>query len=430
LWVQYQSTVAAIVTAYTITSANDVPTRDPKDWNLAGSNDGVNWTVIDSRSGETFASRFLIKTYLINNNSTAYIYYRLNITSNNGNTGTQFAEWELFERRVQTISITDIPELTYGDEPFELMATSSSGLPVTVELVSGPAIVADSMVTITGAGEITLRFSQAGNDRYFPVTIEKRLTVRKAAQHINFEPVTGKTYGDAPFSLKALSDAGLPVLYEVVSGPANCSDALVNITGAGSITVRASQAGNGNYEPAVSEQTFTVNKASQLISFNPISPKLKIEKVSLTATTTAGLPVGFSVASGPGVINGSTLTFNGEGLVTVQAVQSGNDNYDTAQQVQQTILVLGLESVTDEFHLRIVPNPTHGSFAVRFNHIKGRSYSFTVIDNAGSIVARSAVPSTGTVNQVQFDITSKPNGFYFVHVTDGVSKVVRLVVKY
>src|SRR5687768_12325690 len=31
LWVQYQSTAAAIVTYYTITSANDVPTRDPND---------------------------------------------------------------------------------------------------------------------------------------------------------------------------------------------------------------------------------------------------------------------------------------------------------------------------------------------------------------------------------------------------------------
>lgn len=349
LWVQYQSTVAAIVTAYTITSANDVPTRDPKDWNLAGSNNGVNWTVIDSRSGETFASRLLTKTFLINNNSTAYIYYRLNITSNNGHTGTQFAEWELFERKVQTISITDIPELTYGDEPFELMATSSSGLSVTVELVSGPAIVADSVVTITGAGEITLRFSQAGNDRYFPVTVEK---------------------------------------------------------------------------------TLTVHKATQQISFNPISPTLKFEKVPLLATTTAGLPVGFFVVSGPGIINGTTLTFNGEGLVTVKAFQPGNDKYDTAQQVQQTVLVLGLESVTDEFRLRILPNPTHGAFIARFNHVKGRSYSFTVIDNTGSIVARSVAGAESTVNQMQFDITSKPNGFYFVHVTDGLRRVVRVVVKY
>jgi hypothetical protein len=132
LWVQYQSPVAAIVTYYTITSANDVPGRDPKDWTLAGSNDGVNWTTIDTRSGETFNTRLLTKTYLINNNNTAYSYYRLTITANNGQTGTQFAEWELYERRQQTITLAEpfeatqtinfqpVPTKTAGDASFEI----------------------------------------------------------------------------------------------------------------------------------------------------------------------------------------------------------------------------------------------------------------------------------------------------------------------
>ncbi|HEX6426311.1 MAG TPA: T9SS type A sorting domain-containing protein [Niastella sp.] len=349
LWVQYQSTVAAIVTYYTITSANDVPARDPKDWTLAGSNDAVNWTVIDTRSGETFASRFLKKTYLINNNSTAYSYYRLTISANNGQTGTQFAEWELFERRQQLIAISDIPDQTYGDDPFELVASSSSGLPVTTELISGPGMLVDSFVTITGAGAITFRFSQAGNDNYFPVVVEK---------------------------------------------------------------------------------TVTVHKAGQQISFGAIAPKLKYQQVTLIATSTSGLPVGFNVVSGPGKLTDSTLKLNGEGLVTIQADQPGNENYEPGQPVQQMILVLGLESVTDEFRLRVFPNPTHGAFFVRFNHVKGRSYTFTIFNNNGSVVVNTVVNAESAINEVPFDLSTRPNGYYFLHVTDGKSRVVRILVKY
>jgi|GEM_PF-728713 len=94
VWVQYQSTAPVVVAQYTITSANDSPSRDPKDWTLQGSNNGSSWTVLDTQSGQAFATRFLTKSYLIAN-STAYTYYRLNITANSGATATQFAELEL-----------------------------------------------------------------------------------------------------------------------------------------------------------------------------------------------------------------------------------------------------------------------------------------------------------------------------------------------
>ncbi|MES2919980.1 MAG: glycoside hydrolase N-terminal domain-containing protein [Verrucomicrobiota bacterium] len=37
-------------TRYKLTSAEDVPIRDPRSWTLEGSNNGTNWTVLDSRS--------------------------------------------------------------------------------------------------------------------------------------------------------------------------------------------------------------------------------------------------------------------------------------------------------------------------------------------------------------------------------------------
>ena len=92
-----------IVTRYDLTSANDVPNRDPKDWQLLGSNDGTNWTTLDSRTGETFASRFLTKQYTFTN-TTAYRYYKLNILSNLSGSavdGIQLAEWALISQGVE-----------------------------------------------------------------------------------------------------------------------------------------------------------------------------------------------------------------------------------------------------------------------------------------------------------------------------------------
>ncbi|HHW00552.1 MAG TPA: hypothetical protein GXX36_13465 [Clostridiaceae bacterium] len=99
-WIQYDfpGTEAYAVSSYTITSANDVPGRDPKNWTLKGSNDGVNWTVVDTRSYESFDSRFQTKTFSFTNN-TAYQMYRLEITANNGDAHLQLAEIEMFVDR-------------------------------------------------------------------------------------------------------------------------------------------------------------------------------------------------------------------------------------------------------------------------------------------------------------------------------------------
>ncbi len=83
-WLQeYLGGAAKVVIGYSLTSANDVPGRDPKNWQFQGSQNGTAWTTLDAQAGQTFASRFLTQQYAISN-STAYGYYRLNITANNG----------------------------------------------------------------------------------------------------------------------------------------------------------------------------------------------------------------------------------------------------------------------------------------------------------------------------------------------------------
>jgi predicted alpha-1,2-mannosidase len=91
-WLEYQLTGDQTVRKYALTSANDFPTRDPKDWQLQGSEDGQSWTTVDTEKGQTFANRFTSHVYTVADPG-AYTYYRLNITANNGEPGsTQLAD--------------------------------------------------------------------------------------------------------------------------------------------------------------------------------------------------------------------------------------------------------------------------------------------------------------------------------------------------
>ncbi len=101
-WIQYAYAGGArkTVAGYTLTSANDAPARDPRDWRLLGTNDGgQTWAELDLRTGEQFSARFQRKEYTVANPG-AYATYRLRIESvrePSGANAVQLAEIELLE---------------------------------------------------------------------------------------------------------------------------------------------------------------------------------------------------------------------------------------------------------------------------------------------------------------------------------------------
>jgi hypothetical protein len=96
-WIAYQFPAGAryAINAYSVTSANDFPGRDPMNWRLEGSDDGLNWHVVDTQAGQTFASRFQTNSYSFTN-TTAYPVYQFVVTANAGDGDTQLAEIQLF----------------------------------------------------------------------------------------------------------------------------------------------------------------------------------------------------------------------------------------------------------------------------------------------------------------------------------------------
>lgn len=95
-WIVYNLQAAKAVTAYSITSANDEPGRDPKNWKLQGSNDGKTWTDLDTQSDQMFSDRYETKKYMVYGGA-SYEYYRLYITatSDTDNSMIQLSEWTL-----------------------------------------------------------------------------------------------------------------------------------------------------------------------------------------------------------------------------------------------------------------------------------------------------------------------------------------------
>ena len=79
---------------YTLTSANDEPARDPHDWTLSGSDDGVSWSVLDTRRAERFAWRQETRVFSVARPAPFHMY-RLTVARNHGAPFTQLAEVEL-----------------------------------------------------------------------------------------------------------------------------------------------------------------------------------------------------------------------------------------------------------------------------------------------------------------------------------------------
>ena len=77
-WFRIQLAAPRVIDEYSLYS--DLGGRSPLNWNLRGSNDGVNWDILDSRAGTPPSG---LQTYTCSN-TTAYTWYELQFTAING----------------------------------------------------------------------------------------------------------------------------------------------------------------------------------------------------------------------------------------------------------------------------------------------------------------------------------------------------------
>ena len=72
-----------ILSTYNIVNGS-LASRAPKDWTILGSNDNISWNVLDTVAGEVGWAAGEIRTYIVDVTTSAYRYFQLSITANNG----------------------------------------------------------------------------------------------------------------------------------------------------------------------------------------------------------------------------------------------------------------------------------------------------------------------------------------------------------
>lgn len=246
-------------------------------------------------------------------------------------------------RRKQEILFDEVAPRTLGDGPFVVAARSTSGLPVVLVVVSGPAKLDGKTVTLTGApGLVILRASQQGDAAFLPARdAERAFEVRGAPSPPRLLSQPEGTVGEL----------GAPILLSVqVAGePAPTFQWRKNgipITGATSRALAipvAALSDAGTYDVLVSnpsgavasaEVRVTVGKRQQMITFQYPGSLTAGQPVVLNATATSGLPVQFEIVSGLGTLSGQVLTAQA-GTVVVQATQPGDMTFEAATPATQ-----------------------------------------------------------------------------------------------
>jgi|GEM_PF-2111506 len=188
-WIQFRfgDNARYAISTYTITSANDVPERDPKNWVLYGTNavnPGPNdYTELDRQSEVVFPDRHQKLSFSFNN-TTEYSAYRLVITGNYGNgtpTAIQLAEIEFFgpscagcrtgaevEIGSQTLALKVHPNPASNKVTFDLSDfAQESAVQVKISDMSGKLFVGEQVQLGEGARKVTLPVSHLPQGLFF-----------------------------------------------------------------------------------------------------------------------------------------------------------------------------------------------------------------------------------------------------------------------
>ncbi len=257
----------------------------------------------------------------------------------------------------QTISFPPPPRpMVYGAGSVVLSASASSGLPVSFSLVAGSTggVLSGNILSFTGAGLARVLASQSGNGSYAAASsVEQDIAVLPATLIVTTPPATRIYEGPDPaFTDTVTGLVGGDTLANVLTGNPTFTVTLdlgdapsgTNLTvqpGVGTLVLQSP-----NYVLSLVPSTLTVvccepqviTPASVLPGNFPLPIGIPL---SLTGSASSGLPVIFTVVSGPGVINtlpaGITLTATGPGPITLQLTQPGNGNTGPAPGFTVTI---------------------------------------------------------------------------------------------
>jgi len=237
-----------------------------------------------------------------------------------------------------THAATTPPSKSVGDT-FQLNASSSCNPPPTPIFSSATADICtvdnQGNVTALKVGTCTITVSYPANSTCKAATVSQSYAIVQANQAISFTPSTSGTVGDT-ITLSATGGKSGNAVTFASNTTAICtvSGNTLSLIAAGTCTVVANQAGNGNYNAAPSvTANITVSELvqqEQNITLQ-LTPATGIVGDKITVTTTGDAsnnPVNLQVSTTDTCsLQGTTLTLLKEGTCTVNATQAGDTQY-------------------------------------------------------------------------------------------------------
>jgi hypothetical protein len=262
----------------------------------------------------------------------------------------------------------------------------------------------------------------------------------KRSQTISFTTVN-ETRIDQKLDLNASVSSGLTPSYSITAGGsiASLSGSRLSFTGTGSVTVRASQAGNSTYATAVPvSRTFLVKRPLNLV-FDAIGDMGRNQNFTVRAVVLDGItnkPVQvtptYSIVSGPATVNGSQIGCGSStGTVQVRAVATGSIYFTssatasfsiTNKQGQTIFFKQGEKGGLRDLPLSRKPIPigkmasSSSSLAISYALTANPGSVFQLVGNGASAVLVFNKNFTGTIPNgglaVQITASQTGNGSY------------------
>lgn len=147
-------------------------------------------------------------------------------------------------------------------------------------------------------------------------------------QYITFPPIGDHLTTDAPFTLQAYTNKGLPVSYSIASGPATVNNSLLTLNGTpGVVTVVASQPGNDSIMAAAND-TISFNVIDPLAVFPVMEVKSPVGNTSVLAPTLDKIPVSvYAVIDHADILSIDKVEIRVDGGAAIEAIPTENNYF-------------------------------------------------------------------------------------------------------
>ena len=307
----------------------------------SSSNTSVATVTVDINSGVVTVTIFGVGTCIFTARQAATPNY---------SEGTATTEQLVVQRTVPLFpSGFSIDSKDYGQGPFTIEAPASDSQGAFTYISSDPSIASIgpsfNQITILGAGTCTITANQAADGNYSSGSISTQFTVNPIAPTIRtFTVDSPQNYGVAPITIEAPASDSRGAFTYISSDPSIASIGpsfnQITIGNAGTCTITANQAADGNYTSgkSVPPANFTVNPIAPTIrTFTVDSKDYGQGPFTIEAPLSDSQGAFTYISSDPSIASigpsFNQITIGNAGTCTITANQAADGNYTSGKSV-------------------------------------------------------------------------------------------------